>query len=67
MRKMTHENFYAGNTEYVIIYKNGTHHIKEVSYNDNDDTILTTIFTGNYEKCLAEKEHIITEHAESLF
>jgi len=64
---MTHENFYAGNTEYVIIYKNGTHHIMEIAYLDNGNDNSEIIFTGHYEKCLAEKERIITEYAESLF
>ena len=64
---MTHENFYVGNTEYIIIYQNGTHHIKEISYNDNREVNLTIIFTGTYEKCLTEKEQMLISYAESLF
>ena len=58
------ENFFTGGTEFIITYQNGTHHIKEISYNDNGETILTVIFTGNYEKCLAEKQRIIAENFE---
>ena len=64
---MTHETFYAGGNEYYIIYKNGTHQINKVGYFDNGELNPEVVFTGHYDKCLEEKDRIVSEYLESLY
>lgn len=40
------ENYFIGNQEYIITFKNGTHHVKEIRKNENVE-----IFSGHYEDC----------------
>ena len=60
------ENFYLGAFEYVIIYMNGTHHIMDIYASEMYDN-CTTVFTGHYEECIAERKRMKIAYAESLF
>ena len=58
------DNFYIGSCEYIIIYRNGTHHIIDVFDEEVYDTGV--IFTGHYGECLEERERMEITYAESL-
>lgn len=60
------ENFYVGGQMYSIAYCNGTHHIFEINWYDNDECIEDTVFTGRYEQCLKKKKEINDEYLESI-
>ena len=59
------DNFYLGAYEYIIVFRNGTHHIVDIWQSEVYDTD-GVIFTGHYDKCLEERKRMEIAHAESL-
>lgn len=56
------ENHYVGDTEYVIRYKNGTHHVFKSDFEDYRE-----VYTGHYDKCLEYCKEQEIAYQESLF
>lgn len=54
------KNFWLGNNELLIVFRNGTHHVIE-SYED-----YKTIFTGHFEKCLEYCKNREVAYMESV-
>lgn len=55
------KNFYLGNRELIIIYKNGTHAVLD-SFNDYD-----SVFTGYIESCYSFIADLEQSYYEELF
>lgn len=56
------DEVWTGGEHYLIAYRNGTHVILiETPYDELEDEI---VFTGHYEKCLAELERIVESNAD---
>jgi hypothetical protein len=58
------DNFWIGNTEYIIIYKNGTH---ELHKRESWEEYGKTIATGTYKELRGKVEEIKIAYLESLF
>ena len=54
-------NFWLGNIELVIVFRNGRHIVWEI---DNDDR--QTVFDGHYEKCLEYCKNREISYMESI-
>ncbi len=54
------KNFWLGSNELVILFHNGTHHVKEKFEN------WKTVFSGNIEKCLKYCENRENRYMESI-
>lgn len=51
-------------TEYVCLFKNGTHHVIEVDgYDDND----VEVFTGHYDECAKFVDTALAEAEERMW
>ena len=61
------ENRWVGCLEYIIIFKNGTHHLIADEYPNRDDLEPKTVFTGSYEKCRQRLDDIEVDYLESQF
>lgn len=57
-------NHWIGNTEYIIIYKNGTHELIE---RESWEEYGTTIATGTFEELYNKIKEINIAYQESLF
>ena len=64
---MMQENFWVGNTEYIIRYRNGTHELLEIEQVNYDEYKTEIIATGTYEHCRKIVEEARIEYLESLF
>ena len=58
------ENRWIGATEYIIIYKNGTHELRE---REDWEEYGRTIKTGRYEDLREYLNELNTAYLESLF
>lgn len=57
-------NFWVDNTEYIILYKNGTHELHEREcWEEHGQTIAT----GTYKDLIDKVEEIKIAYLESLF
>lgn len=64
------ENFYVGAEEYIIMFKNGIHHIINVNDYEREMNMEypgAVIFSGSYEKCISKRQEMEIEYQESRF
>lgn len=55
-----YENFFVGDTEYRIRFRNGIHQIVEVA-------TQTAIYEGWYERCIAYRDRMIADYQATGF
>lgn len=63
-------NFYIGGEEYIVIFKNGIHHIINVNAYEREMDMEypgAVVFSGSYDECISKRDEMEIEYQESRF